>query len=199
LLALTASPVSSGQTTTAYALPRIAMHLRSIGVFGPGFGAIIPKWGGMSEIVQLACRACAVGGGVYILGKGVSGTESAEAGNTARPGVSLRLKDGEVITTRWVVEEGSAPSDDDSKCCKSISIVNAPLKLLFPPLAEDSLPPASAVVVFPSGSLPLESPSATDDDQLPPVHIFVHSSETGECPTGQCKFTPLISTPSHAL
>jgi RAB protein geranylgeranyltransferase component A len=189
LLALTTSTVSSDHTTTEFALPRIAMHLRSIGVFGPGFGALLPKWGGMSEIVQLACRACAVGGGVYVLGKGVSRAESVEADKTASTGVkTLRLQDGEVITTRWVVEEGSIGVEDGSSMCKSIAIVSSSLKPLFPPLAEDAPSPASAVVVFPSGSLSLEPPVELLDQQLPPVHIFVHSSDTGECPAGQCKF-----------
>lgn len=199
LLALTTSPVSSDQTTTEFALPRIALHLRSIGVFGPGFGAILPKWGGMSEIVQLACRACAVGGGVYVLGKGVLHTESVEAGDTVGTGAkSLRLKDGEVVTAKWVVEEGSTESQDESSMCKSIAIVSSPLKSLFPSLAEEAPSPASAVVVFPSGALILEQTGGASGEPLPPVHIFVHSSDTGECPPGQCKLDNLIPS-SHAL
>ncbi len=70
LLALTLSPTSPARTTTEYALPRIHRHLTSIGIFGPGFGAVIPKWGGLAEVAQVACRASAVGGGVYILKEG---------------------------------------------------------------------------------------------------------------------------------
>lgn len=178
LLALTLSPLSSHQTTTQYALPRIARHLRSIGVFGAGFGAVIPKWGGLAEISQVSCRAGAVGGGVYVLGKGLSPPGEALP-ETTRSGTKIRLKDGEVVTAKWVVGGSSSTAVQDL-CCRSITIVASPLTPLFPPIAEEAPAPAAAVVVFPSDSLPRS-------EGLPPVHIIVHSSDTGECPTGQCK------------
>ncbi|KAF1999159.1 hypothetical protein P154DRAFT_621208 [Amniculicola lignicola CBS 123094] len=185
LLALTLSPDTSDQTTTEYALPRIARHLRSIGVFGAGFGAVIPKWGGMSELAQVACRACAVGGGVYVLGKGLSQIEENIEAPADDVGVriKLRLTDGEVLTARYVVGAAETSSPADSSYSKSISIVGSACTPLFPSLGEDTPAPACAVVVFPSGSLPSGS-----DYQVstPPVHVFIHNSDTGECPTGQC-------------
>lgn len=71
LLALTMSTQSSEKVSTEHALPRIARHLRSIGTLGK-FSALVPKYGGLDEFCQVACRACAVGGGVYVLGKGLS-------------------------------------------------------------------------------------------------------------------------------
>lgn len=187
LLALALSTSTSSHTTTEYALPRIARHLRSIGVFGPGFGAVIPKWGGLAEISQVSCRACAVGGGVYVLGKGL--TSNAEAATTSEGDVKLNLKDGEAVTAKWVVGGSSSTADKDSYS-KSITIVASPLAPLFPPIAEEAPAPASAVVVFPSGSLSLDD----SDEELPPVYVFVHSSDTGECPSGQSKSTtPLQS------
>jgi RAB protein geranylgeranyltransferase component A len=192
LLALTLSTASADQTTTGYALPRIARHLRSIGVYGPGFGAVLPKWGGMSEIVQVACRSCAVGGGVYVLGKGVSDLAHQDTTSPAADGrTTLHLKDGEAVTTQWVVRQ-EVQAEQGRKCCRSITIVSSPLEPLFPTLAEGAPSPASSVVVFPSGSLSLDG--HTDMD-LPPVHVFVHSSDTGECPVGQSKYT----SPSHPL
>ncbi|KAF1836014.1 hypothetical protein BDW02DRAFT_617309 [Decorospora gaudefroyi] len=178
LMTLTLSPASSDQTTTEFALPRIARHLRSIGVFGAGFGAVIPKWGGLSEISQVSCRACAVGGGVYVLGKGMASTDGAL--ETVDNGTKIRLRDGEVVTAKWVVG-GNSSTAPENCYCRSMSIVSSPLSSLFPPIAEDAPAPASAVVVFPSGSLSLDSQTG----ELPPVHIFVHSSDTGECPAGQ--------------
>lgn len=187
LMALALSTAHPSRTTTEYALPRIARHLRSIGVFGAGFGAIIPKWGGLSEISQVSCRACAVGGGVYVLGKGLaSPTDSAP--ESTEKGTKLRLKDGEDVTAKWVVGGSSTTAPEDS-FCRSVSIVSSSLSHLFPPIAEEAPAPASAVVVFPSGSLSLDS----ETEELPPVHVFVHSSDTGECPTGQCKLTALSS------
>ncbi|KAF2447233.1 FAD/NAD(P)-binding domain-containing protein, partial [Karstenula rhodostoma CBS 690.94] len=71
LLALTMSTQSPECVTTEQALLRIARHLRSIGILGK-FSALVPKYGGLDEFCQVACRACAVGGGVYVLGKGLS-------------------------------------------------------------------------------------------------------------------------------
>jgi len=178
LLALTLSPSRSDHTTTEYALPRIARHLRSIGIFGAGFGAVIPKWGGLAEITQVACRACAVGGGVYVLGKGLAseGMEKTEGGT------KLRLKDGEAVTAKWIVG-GSSSTQTDDTYCRSMTVASSALTPLFPPIAEEAPPPAAAVVVFPSGSLSL----ASQTSELPPVHIVVHSSDTGECPAGQSK------------
>jgi RAB protein geranylgeranyltransferase component A len=194
LLALTLSPTAGEETTVQFALPRIARHLRSIGVFGAGFGAVIPKWGGMSEIAQVACRASAVGGGVYVLGKGVSGIQPAEADGGGR--TTVHLKDGESVTTKWLVEEGSKGPSMPSRLSRSITIISSPLTPLFPPLAEDAPSPASAVVVFPSGAL--SRVDAESDSQSPPVHIFVHSSDTEECPKGQSEY-PHAIVPRHFL
>ncbi|KAH4003452.1 Rab proteins geranylgeranyltransferase [Parastagonospora nodorum] len=180
LMALTLSPSPPDQTTTEYALPRIARHLRSIGVFGAGFGAVIPKWGGLAEISQVSCRACAVGGGVYVLGKGLDSSNT-DPTETTEHGIKLRLKDREVVTAKWIVG-GNTSATPEEALCRSISIVFSSLAPLFPPLAEDAPAPASAVVAFPSGSISLESPAGNP----PPVQILVHSSDTGECPSGQC-------------
>lgn len=181
LLALALSPLSSLHTSTEFALPRIARYLRSIGVFGAGFGAVIPKWGGLAEISQVSCRACAVGGGVYVLGKGLSSIDPDPLAST-EDNVKLHLKDGEAVTAKWVVG-GSSSVADKNTYCRSTTIISSSLAHLFPPIAEEAPAPASAVVVFPTGSLSLDE----DNEELPPVHIFVHSSDTGECPPGQSK------------
>lgn len=179
LIALSLSPTSSVRTTTEYALPRIARHLRSIGVFGPGFGAVMPKWGGLAEISQVSCRACAVGGGVYVLGKGLAPASDGSL-ETTEAGTKLRLKDGEVVTAKWIIG-GNTATSPETEISRCIAIVSSPLTPLFPPIGDDAPPPASAVVVFPSGSLA----SAPQDEEPPAVHILVHSSDTAECPVGQ--------------
>ncbi|KAG6993974.1 GDP dissociation inhibitor [Physcia stellaris] len=132
LLALTASLHPPRQTLTSFALPRIHQHLTSIGLFGPGFGAVLPKWGGLSEIAQVGCRAGAVGGGVYVLNKGVEKVEASqeadkkdfsEDAETPEPLLTLRLEGGEEIKARI--------------------------------------------------------------EDIPPVYLTIHSSDTGECPIGQ--------------
>ena len=214
LLALTMSPHPPAKTLTSYALPRIHRHLTSVGMFGPGFGSVIPKWGGLAEIAQVACRAGAVGGGVYVLNKGFDAkedidqpalrTDGTPSGGEFRPS-TVRLQGGEDVKTDWIVgstlnlpsrfEVNIAEHTTSVYVSRSIAIVSSPLSRLFPP-AEGVPPPAGAVVVFPTGKLELESEHSetpTSTEGLPPVYLMIHSSDTGECPAGQCKFTSVFS------
>lgn len=182
LLALTSSMDLPGETLTSYALPRIHRHLSSIGVFGHGFGSVIPKWGGIAEIAQVSCRAGAVGGGVYVLKKGVGAIFfSDESSPHEEYPVTVSLDGREKIKTRWVVgtehelplERPDRSRDQPAVVSCSVTIVSSALSTLFPSLGEAAPAPASAVVVF---------------QELHPVYLIVHSSDTGECPVGQCKF-----------
>ena len=201
LLALTLSPHSPKATTTEYALPRIAKHLRSIGVFGPGFGAVVPKWGGLAEIAQVACRAGAVGGAVYVLNRGArSISQATNDQDGGSDHLRVTLDDGSVVQTRWAVgadedlphvpDDGSHTSGlmDQSvtQLSRSISIVASSLSSLLPPVAENAPKPAAALVIVPAGCL---TPTNTGEHaaENPPVHIVIHSSDTGECPDGQGK------------
>lgn len=184
LLALALTPQDTTSTSMAQVVPRIARHLRSTGLFGPGFSAVLPKWGGLAEIAQVACRACAVGGGVYVLNKGVRNASPSDSG-----GMAVELSQGERITTKWLIggaedmptTDKPSPPAGKSTCTKtrSISIISSPLTSLFPPTSEGGVTPAGAVVVVDVGGT-----------SHPPVHILAHSSESGECPAGQCKLLP---------
>lgn len=208
LLALTLPLLHSSETFTGFALPRIARHLRSFGVFGPGFGSLTPKWGGLAEIAQVACRAGAVGGGVYVLGKSITSIEQNSTPHAGEDPTSetskykLRLSGEDVITTNYIVglastippfplspSSGWSSQDELSRgsISRIICIVSSPLTSLFPAVSESGPLPAGAVIIFPSGSLEARNTGSTGIDG-PPVHVFVHSSETGECPSGQCEF-----------
>jgi RAB protein geranylgeranyltransferase component A len=190
IIALTLSREPLQHSTVANAIPRIAQHLGSIGLFGPGFGAVVPKWGGLAEIGQVACRACAVGGGVYVLGKGI---DEVHVENDSS--VSVHLSGGEKVVATWLVGDDEnlptpPPSIEGAYQCfvsESISIISSPLSTLFPATSEGGPIPAGAVVLVPSS-----------DDSKPPVHILAHSSESGECPAGQStynlSFLPQITT-----
>ncbi|MCJ1403623.1 Rab proteins geranylgeranyltransferase component A [Xylographa trunciseda] len=189
LHALTLSLQPPTITKTSYALPRIARHLGSIGVFGPGFGSVIPKWGGLAEIAQVACRAGAVGGGIYVLGKAVDSVRNDDhiADEETQRKLTVGLHGGDTVTTEWVAGSGSdlpaqssvnTEKNPTSYILRSITIVSSPLAELFPLTAEGAPPPAGAMVVFPAGSIGIDS--------SPPVYLMIHSSDTGECPAGQC-------------
>jgi len=213
LIALTLSPNTPAETLTSYALPRIHRHLTSIGMFGPGFGSVIPKWGGLAEIAQVACRAGAVGGGVYVLKRGFETEEDPDQQPLDRQGCRLdedtqvytvRLEGGEDVKSRWIVGSSwglppqiqNKPSEDrlPFSVARSITIVSGSLSRLLPPPVDGAPPPAGAVVVFPSGCIPIEFDEQKID--APPVYLMVHSSDTGECPAGQCKYQvnhPILS------
>ncbi|KAL2830201.1 GDP dissociation inhibitor-domain-containing protein [Aspergillus cavernicola] len=195
LLSLSLSQSSPQRTVASYAVPRIQRHLTSIGLFGPGFGSVLVKWGGGSEISQVGCRALAVGGGVYVLNSGVESLNQGEQ-DTKNSRVQLRLISGETITTKYVVGSdwdlpvlSQSPCDHD-RVSRSITIVSSSLDDLFPVTAEGGPIPAGAVVVFPALSLGLA-------DELPPVYIFVHSSETAECPSGESVLYGSVSIPGQ--
>lgn len=220
LLALTMSPHPPAKTLTSYALPRIHRHLTSVGIFGPGFGSVIPKWGGLAEIAQVACRAGAVGGGVYVLKKGFETEGDQDQQVLGRDGTQLdevtqlstvRLEGGDEIKTNWIVGSDwdlpskleAVASEEGVYVSRSITIASSPLSQLFPLPAEGAPPPAGAVVVFPTGTLELDQDSDKPPmlrDDAPPVYLMIHSSDTGECPAGQCKSTSLflsLEAPLH--
>ncbi|KAF7954454.1 hypothetical protein EAE96_005575 [Botrytis aclada] len=193
--ALTLSLDTLEGTKVEYALPRIQRHLTSIGVFGPGFGAVVPKWGGGAEIAQVACRAGAVGGGVYVLGTGIRDTKCIEAEGTTTHEVDLT--NDEKVNTRYITRIGHDAPLAVIRVAKAMAIVSSPLASLFTSKVEGSPTSAVSVIVFPAKPL-----VASDFSQDYPVYIMAHSSETGECPAGQCVLyatTPLPkSSTAHA-
>ncbi|TRX94033.1 hypothetical protein FHL15_005111 [Xylaria flabelliformis] len=145
-------------------LAMIHRHISSMGLFGRGFCAVYPKWGGVSEIAQVGCRAGAVGGGIYMLDTEVS---ISEQGNGSE--VTLNLSNKASIKTTAVVSSQQTCSAETHTIARLVAIINSPLDSLFDHLA-DHPKPAVTVIVF---------------SMDPPIYAFVHSSDTGECPEGQ--------------
>ncbi|KAJ5945928.1 hypothetical protein N7454_002767 [Penicillium verhagenii] len=178
LLSLSLSQRTLESTSASYAVPRIKRHLASIGALGPGFGGVISKYGGGSEILQVACRASAVGGGVYALDTGIKSITDNESGEDYP--VELQLSNGESVRTKVVI--GSVwdlyPTHDRSLSCakftRSITVVASEFTSLFPVTVEGAPVPASAILMFPGETL--------NSPQSPPVYLQVHSSDTGDCP-----------------
>lgn len=189
IAALTLSLDSPDITPVKWALPRISRHLTSIGIFGPGFGAVVPKWGGGAEISQVACRAGAVGGGVYVLGTGIKSTVG------EGPLTSVELSNGETVKTKYLV--GAEKRLSEARLAsKVIAIISSPLPSLFKSSIEGAPLAAVSVVVFPPRTI-----IADNLDQVNPIYVMVHSSETGECPAGQCKHPtfPTVLPPHYMM
>ncbi len=164
----------------------------SMGYFGPGLAAVMAKYGGNSEIAQVACRAGAVAGFVYLLGHGISSVDLASPENAL---MDILLSDGIRVKTKHLVGmRTDLPSESTSNLDESrgrsatqqiahrISIISKPLRHLFTSGAENGTVPAVAVILVDNG-----------DHDLPPVYLQVHSGDTGECPQGQCKSIRSIS------
>lgn len=188
LLSLSLSQLSPQSTSANYAVPRVKRHLSSIGAFGPGFGGVVSKYGSASEILQVACRASAVGGGVYALGTGIQSVADGDVTADAEHPVEVQLSSGESVRSKVVFgatwdlsqkEQLSPPT----KVARSITVVSSSLASLFPITVEGAPMAASTVLMFPGDTL--SSP------QSPPVYLQVHSSDTGDCPREQSKSCPL--------
>lgn len=100
-----------GQVSTKKGLGTIHRHLTSMGLFGPGFAAVYPKWGGGSEIAQVACRAGAVGGGIYMLGTGIKSLKS--EGGVGDDLVELELSDDTVVKAKMLIRASEQVSSTD--------------------------------------------------------------------------------------
>jgi RAB protein geranylgeranyltransferase component A len=192
LLALSLSSLPASRTKSSYALPRIKRHMTSIGAFGPGFGSVLPKYGGNAELAQVGCRAGAVGGGVYVLGADVVGQKSTDNPDN----VKISLSNGETVTTSyvagsmddlskldWTRDQGFASNQNLAQSIHYIGIVSSPLTVLFPKTSENGPVPAGAIVLVDYNG---------DNGEAPPIYLQVHSEDTGECPSGQCKHSFLL-------
>ena len=167
-----------GKISVKDGLNSISRHLGSMGVFGPGFAAVYPKWGGLSEVAQVGCRAAAVGGAVYMLGTGIRNVEEQSKNEDDAAVLHITLANDTKVQSRLLVQGSEDKVAEGNRISRLTAIVDSDLKDIFQAVAEGSPTPAVVVVAFPAGSV---STSAY------PIYAMVHSSDTGECPRGQCE------------
>ena len=177
-----------GKISVEHGLATISRHLTSMGMLGPGFAAVYPKWGGTSEISQVACRAGAVGGAVYMLGIGIDEVQSTSASDHA---MQIRLTSGVVVKAKSLVRGTDETDEECKRLARLIAVVGSPLPSLFQAVVEGAPTPAVAVVAFPPGS--------TAQNDTHPIYAFAHSNDTGECPAGQSKLHLPPSQPPSTM
>ncbi|CCU82703.1 Rab geranylgeranyl transferase escort protein [Blumeria hordei DH14] len=194
IAAITLSLNPIHKTSVEWAIPRISLYLKSFGAFGPGFNAVVPKWGGCAEIAQVACRACAVGGGVYMLGTTIQSIKPPEEERESL--TEVLLSNGSVIRVKNVVKNNEQPSETVKTLSKIVAVVPSSLDTLFNTSGDIAPVPAVCLVVFPPESI--KTQNITNNS---PIYITIHSSGTGECPTDQCVLygTTISSENSKAL
>ncbi|KAF4979374.1 hypothetical protein FZEAL_4415 [Fusarium zealandicum] len=168
-----------GKVSVKDGLKAINRHLTSMGVFGPGFAAVYPKWGGLSEVAQVGCRAAAVGGAVYMLGSGIKDSRK-QPDRTEAP-LDLTFTNDIEVKAKLLVQATEKAEPGHARTSRLTAVTNCDLSSVFELLIEGAPTPAVAVMAFPTGSV-------SDVDGKPseyPAYAMVHSSETGECPFGQ--------------
>ncbi|KKA31203.1 hypothetical protein TD95_000800 [Thielaviopsis punctulata] len=163
-----------GKITVKDGILAISRHMDSMGVFGPGFSAVYPKFGGLSEVIQASCRACAVGGAVYILGTGVNSIKAIDEDGA---NVEITITSDIAVKTRSFVTDHNT-AEGKRVTSKLIAVIDSKPEGIFGAAIEGGQQPAVAIVAFPAKSLCLE--------QEYPVYAMLHSGETGECPLSQC-------------
>ncbi|KAJ9420530.1 GDP dissociation inhibitor [Fusarium oxysporum] len=167
-----------GKISVRDGLTAINRHLTSMGVFGPGFAAVYPKWGGLSEVAQVGCRAAAVGGAIYMLGSGIKNLKRSEQPDAP---LELSFMNDIDVKAKLVVQGADAADSSCIRTSRLTVVTKSNLSPVFELLTDGAPTPAVAVVAFPSGTVTIE-------DETPyefPVYAMVHSSDTGECPSGQ--------------
>lgn len=174
-----------GKISVEDGLDAISRHLTSMGVFGPGFAAVYPKWGGLSEVAQVGCRGGAVGGAVYMLGTGVDNVQPAEGDL-----LSVSLANDLTVRTKAIVQAAESAEQNNTTLARLTAVVDASLSKLFETFTEGAPTPSAAIVAFPSGSVSTAGQVVSST----PIYAMIHSSETGECPSHQCKFHNFTSS-----
>lgn len=182
-----------GKISTEAGLAAIHRHLTSMGVFGPGFAAVYPKWGGLSEVAQVGCRAGAVGGAVYMLGVGIKDVQKTSAATETPEEYNVVLSNDMTVKSKAIVKGLGKPAGESRRLSRLTAIVDSRLPSIFQTVTEGAPAPAVAVVAVPAGTALGEDGVSSEY----PIYALAHSSEAGECPTGQCVlYLSTLTSPS---
>ncbi|KAG5795114.1 hypothetical protein H9Q69_005863 [Fusarium xylarioides] len=167
-----------GKISVKDGLTAINRHMTSMGVFGPGFAAVYPKWGGLSEVAQVGCRAAAVGGAIYMLGSGIKNLKRSEQPDAP---LELSFTNDIDVKAKLLVQGADAADSSSIRISRLTAVTKSNLSPVFELLTDGAPTPAVAVVTFPSSTVTVEDESPHEF----PIYAMVHSSDTGECPSGQ--------------
>ncbi|KAM0255827.1 hypothetical protein ACHAQJ_005414 [Trichoderma viride] len=183
-----------GKISTEVGLAAIHRHLTSMGVFGAGFAAVYPKWGGLSEIAQVGCRAGAVGGAVYMLGVGINDVQKTSSTAETPEEFNIVLTNDMTVKSKALVRGLGKPAGESRRLSRLTAIIDSSLSSLFEAVTEGAPAPAVAVVAIPAGTAFGEDAISSEY----PIYALAHSSDAGECPAGQCVLYLSTLTSSNA-
>jgi Rab proteins geranylgeranyltransferase component A len=190
LYAIALSSTPSPDTSTA--LRAIKRHLAGVGVYG-GFPIIVPLHGAGGEVCQAFCRACAVRGGTYILGRGIRSV-SRQGEQEEGYKVCFEVEEGDelpLVYCKHVVREKDlgvreqegergGEQEGEQEETRSIGIVEGFFEGLFKETGYND----AALIIVP--------PETVRKEQTMPIQIIIHGGGIGECPPGQCTPHPSL-------
>jgi Rab proteins geranylgeranyltransferase component A len=172
--ALTLSPTPDISAATA--IHAIRRHLNGFGLFGT-FPIIVPLHGGGAELSQAFCRAAAVKGATYILGRDLQSIKSSQEDEYPLA-LNFQVEEAaelSMVRSKALILPATMDTSDCIPITRSISVVEDILEPLFLP---ETLYKDAALIIVPPGTLRPE--------QQMPVQVIIHGGGTGECPIGQC-------------
>lgn len=164
------------EMTATNGLRAIRRHLTGFGIYG-GFPIIVPLHGGGGELSQAFCRAAAVKGATYILGREIREVSHDVANHNFPFNVEFDVSDSEELPNvrcKSVVRLDRPHVSESVEITRTVTVVEGIVNELFDPDAQQS---DAALIVIPPGVL---SPTQM------PMQVIVHGGGVGECPLGQC-------------
>lgn len=162
--------------STSDAMHAIRRHLAGFGTYG-AFSIIVPLYGGGGEISQAFCRAAAIKGTTYILGRDI---RRISTDNTNECPVTVYFDVAETedlpsVRCKNVVRAAPRSLSGCVEVTRTIAVVEGVFESLF---ASESQSSDAALIVIPPGTVRQE--------QRMPIQMIVHGGGIGECPVGQC-------------
>lgn len=164
------------EMSSSDAMLAIRRHLTGFGVYG-AFPIIVPLHGGGGELSQAFCRAAAVKGTTYILGRDI---QRISTDNTNEYPVTVdfdvtKTEDLPSVRCKNAVRLARRSHSDCVEITRTITIVEGIFESLFVSETQSS---DSVLIIIPPGTVRQE--------QQMPIQMIVHGGGIGECPVGQC-------------
>lgn len=196
---------------TLPALLRLRGYVRGIGRYGPS-PFLVGHYGGIGDISQGFCRAAAVSGGVYVLGRPIASTafHASNVEAEVEPYIEVQLEDfPEVLKSRVIISSRqslfkdaplaplavSLPSSvpqsasNITKVARCVAILDTPIQFqprLPTPHEEEQEPIASGGPLDTAVLIipPTTVPSGSQDTA---ATVFINGENSLSTPKGRCK------------
>ncbi|GJJ07809.1 hypothetical protein Clacol_002014 [Clathrus columnatus] len=194
----------SGTEPTLSSITRLRDYLRSAGKYGNS-PFLIGHYGGLGELAQGFCRACAVNGGVYILGHKILSLKLPDESRSSPAAIELEgvpdtlTADIVIADQRHLLhaDTGRPISSEEPvpQCAYAIAILNRPIGVpvsISPEEETKGHPLDTCIVTFSPGSLPTGASAVV-------VRALQVGEDTLSCPSGKYilyLWTKLLPLPS---